>query len=150
MLVEDNEMDVELTLNAFREVEQRSAEALGGRPIRCTVSVAGNGQEALDYVFGRGVYADRTRYPVPDLILLDLKMPGIDGCEVLRQIKEAPEAHRTPVVMLTSSEEEEDRIRSYRYGANSYLVKPMSFDAFSRMISTVVTYWCGHNLRPPG
>ncbi|RMF63755.1 MAG: response regulator, partial [Bacteroidetes bacterium] len=137
LLVEDNEMDVELTLNAFRELEQRRLRE--GEGIKCTVSVVRSGQEALDYVFGRGAFANREDHPVPDLILLDLKMPGIDGCEVLRRIKQAPDVQRTPVIMLTSSEEEQDRRQSYRFGANSYLVKPFSFEAFSRMIGTLVS-----------
>ncbi len=150
LLVEDNDMDVELTLNAFHEIGRQSAsENDGGAPLEFTFSVASDGQTALDYVFGRGAYADRTKHPVPDLILLDLKMPGIDGFEVLKRIKEAPAVKRVPVVMLTSSEEEDDRLRSYKSGANSYLVKPISFDAFSRMIRSVVSYWCGHNVRPP-
>lgn len=151
LLVEDNDMDVELTLNAFHEIGRESVSKGDGlAPLAFTFSVASDGQTALDYVFGRGAYADRTKHPVPDLILLDLKMPGIDGFEVLQQIKEAPEVKRVPVVMLTSSEEEDDRLRSYTSGANSYLVKPISFDAFSRMIRSVVSYWCGHNVRPPG
>ncbi len=143
-------MDVELTLNAFHEIgKQHAAEGPGREGTDFTFSVASDGRIALDYVFGRGAYADRGTYPVPDLILLDLKMPGIDGVEVLRKIKEAPEVKRVPVIMLTSSEEEEDRMGSYKAGANGYLVKPISFDDFSRMIRSVVSYWCGHNVRPP-
>lgn len=143
-------MDVELTLNAFHEIgKQNASDGQRGAPTDFTFAVASDGGDALDYVFGRGAYADRAAYPVPDLILLDLKMPGIDGFEVLRRIKEAPDVKRVPVVMLTSSEEEEDRLRSYKSGANSYLVKPISFDVFSRMIRSVVSYWCGHNVRPP-
>jgi CheY-like chemotaxis protein len=138
LLVEDNLMDVELTLDAFREVR------LGN-----TVHVARNGQEALDYLFGRGEYADRDAYPLPDLILLDLKMPGIDGHEVLRQIKERPVLKRLPVIILTSSQEEGDRALSYDWGANSYLVKPVSFEGFIQVVREIGEYWLTLNVRPP-
>jgi len=119
LLVEDNRMDVELTLDAFKEAKLLN-----------TIHVAPNGQDALDYLFGRGKYADRNTYPLPSLILLDLKLPGIDGFEVLRQIKLTPVLKRLPVVILTSSREEGDRALSYDIGANSYLVKPVSFEGF--------------------
>ena len=113
LLVEDNRMDVELTLDAFREAMLAN-----------TIHVSSNGQDALDYLYGRGQYADRQTYPLPSLILLDLKLPGIDGFEVLHQIKETPILKRLPVIILTSSKEEGDRALSYDIGANSYLVKP--------------------------
>ena len=105
LLVEDNRMDVELTLDAFHEAKLLN-----------TIHVASNGQEALDYLFGRGQYADRNAYPMPNLVLLDLKLPGIDGFEVLRQIKSTPILKRLPVVILTSSKEEGDRALSYDQG----------------------------------
>ncbi len=138
LLVEDNRMDVELTLDAFREAR------LGN-----TIHVAWNGQEALDYLFGHDEYADREVYPLPDLILLDLKMPGIDGHEVLRQIKETPILKRLPVVILTSSKEEGDRALSYDCGANSYLVKPVSFEGFLTVVRQVGDYWLTLNVGPP-
>lgn len=138
LLVEDNHMDVELTLDAFHEAR------LGN-----TVSVAVNGGQALDYLFGRGEYADRAQHPLPDIVLLDLKMPGIDGFEVLRQIKAAPILKRIPVIILTSSKEEGDRALSYDNGANSYLVKPVSFEGFLQVVQKVGEYWLTINVAPP-
>ncbi len=138
LLVEDNRMDVELTLNAFQEVRLINP-----------VHVATSGQEALDYLFGRGKYADRETYPLPCLILLDLKLPGIDGFEVLRQIKATPVLKRLPVIILTSSKEDGDRIMSYDRGANSYLVKPVSFEGFLNIVRHIKGYWLSLNVEPP-
>jgi CheY-like chemotaxis protein len=138
LLVEDNRMDVELTLDAFREVRLVNP-----------VHVAPNGQEALDYLFGRGKYADREAYPLPRLILLDLKLPGIDGFEVLRRIKATPVLKRLPVIILTSSKEEGDRVLSYDNGANSYLVKPVSFEGFLEVVRQIKGYWLSLNVEPP-
>jgi len=131
-------MDVELTLDAFREARLAN-----------TISVASNGEAALDYLFGRGSYADRTTYPLPNLILLDLKLPGIDGHMVLRQIKGTPELKRLPVIILTSSKEEGDRALSYDNGANSYLVKPVSFEGFLDVVRQLEDYWFTLNVGPP-
>jgi CheY-like chemotaxis protein len=138
LLVEDNRMDVELTLDAFHEAKLLN-----------TIHVASNGQEALDYLFGHGQYADRNAFPLPNLVLLDLKLPGIDGFEVLRQIKSTPILKRLPVVILTSSKEEGDRALSYDYGANSYLVKPVSFDGFMGVVRQIEGYWLSLNVAPP-
>ena len=138
LLVEDNRMDVELTLDAFHEAKLLN-----------TIHVASSGQEALDYVFGHGRYADRNAFPMPNLILLDLKLPGIDGFEVLRQIKSTPILKRLPVVILTSSKEEGDRALSYDQGANSYLVKPVSFDGFLGVVRQIEGYWLSLNVAPP-
>lgn len=138
LLVEDNRMDIELTLDAFREARLMN-----------TIQVAQNGQEALDFLFGRGKYADRAAYPMPNLVLLDLKLPGIDGFEVLRQIKSTPLLKRLPVVILTSSKEEGDRALSYDTGANSYLVKPVSFDGFLNVVREISNYWLTLNVAPP-
>ena len=138
LLVEDNRMDVELTLDAFREAK------LGN-----SIHVASNGTDALDYLFGRGPYADRTAHPLPNLVLLDLKLPGIDGFEVLRQIKSAPILKRLPIVILTSSKDEGDRALSYDIGANSYLVKPVSFDGFLGVVLQIEGYWLSLNVAPP-
>ena len=138
LLVEDNRMDLELTLDAFHEAH------LGN-----TVHVAPGGQAALDYVFGRGEFADREKYPLPDLVLLDLKMPAVDGFEVLRQMKSASLIKRLPVVILTSSREEGDRALSYDLGVNSYLVKPVSFEGFLEVIRRVGNYWLSLNVGPP-
>ncbi len=138
LLVEDSRMDVELTLDAFREARLAN-----------TVHVAPNGQAALDYLFGRGSYADRDAYPMPNLVLLDLKLPGIDGFQVLRTIKETPLLKRLPVVILTSSKEEGDRALSYDIGANSYLVKPVSFEGFLSVVREIEGYWLSLNVGPP-
>ena len=131
-------MDIELTLDAFKEARLKN-----------TIQVAKNGQEAIDYVFGRAQYADRETYPFPNLVLLDLKLPGVDGFEVLRQIKSTPLLKRLPVVILTSSKEEGDRALSYDIGANSYLVKPVSFDGFLGVIRQINGYWLTLNVGPP-
>ncbi|MCF8074588.1 MAG: response regulator [Desulfotignum sp.] len=138
LLVEDNAMDVELILDAFREAR------LGNR-----IQVAVNGTEALAYLFGEGAFKDRNAYPLPDIILLDLKMPGIDGHEVLRRIKTADKLKRLPVIILTSSNDEGDRAMSYDSGANSYLVKPVSFDEFLNVVKQVSDYWLTLNVEPP-
>jgi len=138
LLVEDNRMDVELTLDAFREARLAN-----------TIHVASNGQAALDYLFGRAPYADRAAYPLPNLVLLDLKLPGIDGHTVLRQIKATPELKRLPVIILTSSKEEGDRALSYDNGANSYLVKPVSFAGFLDVVRQLEDYWFTLNVGPP-
>jgi CheY-like chemotaxis protein len=138
LLVEDNRMDVELTLDAFRE-----------RRLGNTVHVANNGQEALDYLFGDKAYSNRGKFPLPDLILLDLKMPVIDGFEVLRRIKQTSVLKRIPVVILSSSKEEGDRAMTYDIGANSYLVKPVSFDGFLEVVKRVDNYWLSLNVPAP-
>ena len=138
LLVEDNRMDIELTLDAFREARLMNS-----------VHVVSDGPTALDYVFGRGQYVDREKYPIPDLILLDLKLPGMNGFEVLKEIKSTPILKRLPVVILTSSIEEGDRALSYDSGANSYLVKPVSFDGFMDVVRQIEGYWLSLNVGPP-
>jgi CheY-like chemotaxis protein len=138
LLVEDNHMDVELTLDAFREAKLINV-----------IDVVSNGQEALDYLFGRGKYGDRTIYSMPGLILLDLKLPGIDGFEVLRRIKSTPILKRLPVVILTSSKDEGDRALCHDTGANSYLVKPVSFEGFLGVVRKIEGYWLSLNVAPP-
>lgn len=138
MLVEDNRMDVELTLDAFKEAR------LSNR-----IEVANSGSQALDYLLGNGAFADRIEHPLPDLILLDLKMPGIDGFEVLKHIKKTPNIKRIPVVVLTSSKEQGDRALSYDIGANSYLVKPVAFSGFIDMIRQIEDYWLTLNVGAP-
>jgi CheY-like chemotaxis protein len=138
LLVEDNPMDVELTLTAFREAKLCNK-----------IHAVLNGQDALDYTFGRGQYANRELYPKPDLILLDIKLPGIDGFEVLRQIKATPIVKRIPVIMLTSSKEEGDRALSYDNGVNSYIIKPVSFRCFMDVVTQINGYWLSLNIAPP-
>jgi len=138
LLIEDNRMDIELTLDAFKD---RHADN--------HLHIATGGQEALDYLFGVEPYSDRERYPMPDLILLDLKMPILDGHEVLRQVKTRIGLKRIPVVVLTSSKEEGDRALSYDHGANSYLVKPVSFEGFLDVVDKIDSYWLSLNIPPP-
>ena len=138
LLVDDSAMDVELTLSAFQEVH-----------LTDTVEVARSGKEALDRVIGGSADEGAPRCPAPDLILLDLKMPGVDGFEVLRRLRSTPAARRIPVIILTSSREEGDRAMAYDLGANSYLVKPVSFDGFLGVIRSIHDYWLVLNLRPP-
>lgn len=138
LFVDDSSMDVELALDAFRQAN-----------LTDRVEVVSGGQEALDYLFGAGRYSDRVRYPLPDVVLLDLKMPVIDGFEVLRRVKSTPVLRRIPVVVLTSSREEGDRALSYDIGANSYLVKPISFEAFVGVVQSIRDYWLCLNESPP-
>ena len=138
LLVEDNRMDVELTLDAFREARLLN-----------TVHVSPTGQDALDYLFGRDPYGDRDAHPMPSLVLLDLKLPGIDGFDVLREVKSTPILKRLPVIVLTSSREEGDRALTYDIGANSYIVKPLSFAGFLDVIRQIEGYWISLNVAPP-
>jgi CheY-like chemotaxis protein len=138
LLVEDNRMDIELTLDAFHEAQ-----------VSNIIHVVQSGHAALDYLMGRGQFNDRQTYPLPRLILLDLKLPGSDGFEILRQIKALPRIKRLPVIILTSSKEEGDRARSYDIGANSYLVKPVSFEGFLTVVQQIDGYWLHLNVAPP-
>jgi len=138
LLVEDNKMDIALTLDAFQEAHLSNK-----------IHVANNGEEAIEYLFGMGKYSDRNIFPLPSIVLLDLKMPGIDGIEVLKRVKSTPEIKRIPVIILTSSKEEGDRAMSYDLGANSYLVKPISFDGFLDVVRKVTDYWITLNVEPP-
>lgn len=137
LLVEDSRMDVELTLEAFRKARMENE-----------VQVASSGEDALDYLFGRDKYGDRRRYPLPDVVLLDLKLPGMDGLEVLGLIKQTEKLKRIPVIILTSSKEEGDRTISYDLGANSYLVKPVSFEGFMGVVRQIGDYWLMLNVGP--
>ena len=137
LLVEDNDMDIVLTLDAFGQVLPEA-----------TIHVARNGREALDYLFGVGKYADREQYSLPQLILLDLKMPGISGLDVLCQVKDNIDLKRLPVIVLSSSNVDKDIHRSYDLGANSYLVKPIVFDEFIDMVKRIGDYWLAINQLP--
>ena len=137
LLAEDNANDVELTLTALR------ANHLANE-----VVVVRDGVEVLDYLHARGQYANRSP-GLPALLLLDLKMPKIDGLEVLRQIKADPNLKRSPIVVLTSSREEFDVMRSYEYGVNGYVVKPVDFPDFIEAVKTVGAFWAVVNEPPP-
>lgn len=137
LLVEDDANDVELTLTAL------SAHNLAHQ-----VDVARDGAEALDYLFCRGRYANRSiGHPV--VVWLDIKMPKYNGLEVLEQIKADPDLRIIPVVMLTSSHEERDLIQSYRLGANAYVVKPVEFKIFTKVVKELGEFWALINVPPP-
>jgi CheY-like chemotaxis protein len=138
MLVEDNPNDVELTLTALREAHLANE-----------IIVKNDGEQALDYLLRRGSDAGRATGQ-PAVILLDLKMPKVDGHEVLRQIRSDPELRLIPVVVLTSSREEKDLFESYDNGANAYVVKPVDFDEFITAISKLGVFWALLNEPPPG
>jgi CheY-like chemotaxis protein len=138
LLVEDNPNDVELTLTALKEAKLANA-----------IVVLNDGEQALDYLFKRNQFA--TRVPgLPAVVLLDLKMPKVDGHEVLRQIRADPMLRLLPVVVLTSSKEEKDLYESYSKGANSYVVKPVDFEEFVTAIGELGVFWAVLNEPPPG
>jgi CheY-like chemotaxis protein len=137
LLAEDNDNDVELTLAALQECRLSNE-----------VEVVRDGAEALDYVYHRGHFADQGAC-LPCVILLDLKMPRVDGLEVLRQIKSDPALHHIPVVMLTSSREERDLVQSYDLGVNAFVVKPVDFNQFLEAIRTLGMFWAIINEPPP-
>ncbi len=137
LLVEDEEAHAELTRRAIRKAGNANR-----------IDILTDGEEALDYVFNRARYADKTKYPLPGLIILDIKLPGIDGIEVLKQIKEHPVLKKIPVIMLTTSDREEDICRSYIYCANSYLTKPVGFNEFEEKITQIEFYWMMLNQQP--
>jgi two-component system response regulator len=137
LLVEDNPSDVELTLHALKN-----------QNVANRVEVARDGAEALDYVFCTGAYADRSPEDVPKLILLDLKLPKVNGLEVLARLKSDPSTRRIPVVILTSSREEKDIVQSYELGVNSYITKPVDFDQFAEAVRQLGTYWLLLNESP--
>jgi CheY-like chemotaxis protein len=137
LFAEDNPHDVELTLAALAEYN-----------IANEIIVVRDGAEALDYLYRRGRFQTRAAtHPV--VVLLDLKMPKVDGLEVLRIIKQDEMLRKIPVVMLTSSREEQDLARSYQLGVNSYVLKPVGFQAFAEAVKTLGVYWVVHNQPPP-
>ncbi len=138
LLVEDNSDDEVLTLRAFKK-----------NKILNEVVVARDGAEALDFLFGRGTYAGRDPCDQPTVILLDLKLPKVDGLEVLRALRADERTRLLPVVILTSSREEQDLLSSYSLGANSYIRKPVDFDQFIHAVGQLGLYWLVLNETPP-
>ena len=139
LLVEDNPDDEILTVRALKK-----------NNILNDIIVVRDGAEALDYLFGAGSYADRDMTVMPQLILLDLKLPKIDGLEVLRRVRGNEKTRLLPVVVLTSSSEEQDMIESYSLGANSYIRKPVDFNQFSEAVKNLGLYWLVLNESPVG
>lgn len=137
LLVEDSPEDLEMTLRALRNINLGNA-----------IQVARDGAEALDFIFCEGGFAGRQIEDTPKVILLDLKLPKVDGLEVLQRIKGDPRTRKIPVVVLTSSKEQVDVVRSYQLGVNSYIVKPVNFEGFTKAVQELGMYWLLLN-QPP-
>lgn len=138
LLVEDTEDDVVLALRALKKSR-----------ILNEVAVARDGAEALDYLFCQGAYADRDMDAVPAVILLDLKLPKVDGIQVLQRMRADERLKYIPVVILTSSKEQEDLLNGYKFGANSYIRKPVDFEQFAQAVQQLGLYWLLLNEQPP-
>jgi CheY-like chemotaxis protein len=138
LLVEDNPDDVLLARRAVKKAA-----------LPVSMQVAGDGDEAVAYLGGQGQFGDRGRHPLPALVLLDLKLPKRSGLEVLRWIRSQPELATTPVVVLTSSSEDEDIQKAYALGANSYLQKPVAFNGLVQLLGVLELYWFRNNLTAP-
>ena len=138
LLVEDNPSDADLTIHALKKHTQADR-----------IELARDGAEALDILFRKDAHAVRAGEPYPKVILLDLKLPKIDGLEVLRRMKADARTRHIPVVILTSSREESDLQEAYRLGANSYIVKPVEFDNFTEVVAKLGYYWLVVNQHPP-
>ncbi len=137
LLVEDNPDDVVLTKMALEK----------SRIVNRLV-VAEDGEVALDYLFSRGKFTDRDSKQMPEVVLLDLKLPRVDGLEVLRQVRANPATNLLPVVVLTSSSEDQDMIKSYKLGCNSFIIKPVDFDQFVNAVQQLQMYWLVLNRNP--
>ncbi len=138
LLVEDNPDDVELTLRALKK-----------HNIRNEITVVRDGAEALDYLFAAGAYAERDKSTMPAVVILDLKLPKMDGLEVLQRIRADERTKLLPVAILTSSNEEQDMINGYKLGVNSYVRKPVDFNQFSDAVRQLGLYWLLLNEPPP-
>lgn len=130
LYIEDNPNDIELTLRALKK-----------HNIANSIQIIKDGEEALEYVFATGRYAERNKQENPKVILLDLKLPKVGGLEILKKLKSEDQTKAIPVVVLTSSREEKDMIESYNYGVNSYVVKPIKFESFSEAVASLGLYW---------
>jgi len=138
LLVEDNPDDIELTIRAFRK-----------NNITNEMVVASDGEEALNYIFCKGPYSERDPQDLPTVVLLDLKLPKVDGLEVLKRIRENEDTKVLPVVILTSSKEEKDLKSGYKLGANSFIHKPVDFKEFVKVVGELGLYWLLLNEPPP-
>jgi two-component system response regulator len=138
LLVEDNPDDVKLTLRAFKRNNMLNP-----------IVVARDGVEALDFLFARGAHAERAGKPLPTLVILDLKLPKLDGLEVLKAVRGDARTKLVPVVILTSSKEQQDLIQGYALGANSYVRKPVDFTEFMEAVRLLGIYWLMTNQPPP-
>ncbi len=138
LLVEDNPQDLELTLRALRK-----------NNVANSITSVTDGEAALDFLFARGKYAGRSIDHPPRVVFLDLKLPKVDGIDVLKQIKSDERTKRIPVVVVTSSAEERDRVNSYQLGVNSYVVKPIEFESFVKTIADLGFYWMAINKSAP-
>jgi two-component system response regulator len=139
LLVQDNPLEVELTLRPLRQLHPE-----------CRIGVARDGEEALDYLLGRGAFRHRLGAPLPRLVLMDLKLPRVDGVDVLRALRASPRASTTPVVMLVPSNEPRELAQCYQVGANSCVRKPMDYGGFYATMQLVGRYWLGENLVAAG
>jgi CheY-like chemotaxis protein len=137
LLVEDNP--------AHAELVKRSLE---GHPVSNRIIHISDGESALAYLFRRGEFADSEKSPRPHVVLLDLRLPRVDGLEILKEIRTSPEMEKLPVVILTTSEAEMDAARAYEYHANSFLVKPLDFDKFAKLMDDLGFYWLKWNYYP--
>jgi len=137
LLVEDSATDLELTLRALKKANLANQ-----------IEIARDGQEALDFLFARNQYSERSPEDKPRLVLLDLKLPKVDGLEVLKIVKSDPRTRSIPIVVLTSSSEQRDIVDSYDLGVNSYIVKPVDFDGFTAAIAELGLYWLVTNSAP--
>lgn len=137
LLVEDNADDLDMTLRALRKANLANK-----------IHTVRDGAEALEFIYGEGAHVGRSIASVPKLILLDLKLPKVDGLEVLRAIRADKRTQLLPVVVMTSSQEQRDLIESYKLGVNSYVVKPVDFDAFSAAVTDLGHYWLLVNKEP--
>jgi len=138
LLVEDDPNDVELTLRVLRK-----------NNLANKIHVVGDGEEALDFLFCRGKYADRQLDNPPRVVFLDLKLPKLNGLEVLKELKSDPRTQPIPVVVMTSSREQRDLVQGYRLGVNSYIQKPIAFEEFQMVIKDLGYYWLIVNQQPP-
>lgn len=137
LLVEDNQNDIDLALYALREGDLANS-----------IFVVRDGKEALDFLFCREAFSERSFNHPPRLVLLDLKLPKIEGLQVLKQLKSDPRTKTIPIVIMTSSNEERDLVESYSLGANSYIQKPVDFDQFREAVKTLGLYWLAVNRSP--